>query len=174
MFIRGKKIGLRAMEPKDAEILYRWENDMELWSSGQTLTPYSRFSIEQFVQDSAKDIYEAKQLRLMIQTSDLHATVGAIDLFDFDPFHLRAAVGILINTPHRRKGYASEALELLKEYAFNTLRLHQLYCSIREDNQESISLFKKSNFQITGKKDDWLWDGSRWKGELFLQLVNTK
>jgi len=174
MFIKGKKVGLRAMEPSDTDLLYHWENKMELWSSGQTLAPYSHFNIEQFVRYSSKDIYEAKQLRLMIKKVNENLTVGAIDLFEFDPFHLRAGVGVLINNPHRRKGYAMEALELLKQYAFHTLQLHQLFCSIREDNQESISLFKKSNFQITGKKEDWMWDGTNWKGELFMQLVNTK
>lgn len=174
MFIKGEKTGLRALEPKDTDILYRWENDMQLWKAGETLIPLSRFSIEQFVARAGRDIYEEKQLRLMIQTLYKYETVGAIDLFDFDPFHLRAGVGIMINKPHRGKGYAGEALELLIKYAFGTLQLHQLFCNINEDNQESIHLFKNHSFQITGKREDWLWDGQNWKAELFMQLINTK
>lgn len=110
----------------------------------------------------------------MIQVLHDDVTVGAIDLFNFDPFHLRAGVGIMIDKPCRGRGYAGEALELLIRYSFDTLRLHQLFCHIREDNQESINLFKKRNFQITGKKEDWLWDGQNWNAELFMQLINTK
>lgn len=174
MFIKGNIVGLRAMEPKDSDLIYQWENDMELWKSGDTLTPYSKFSIDQFVINASKDIYEAKQLRLMIELLEESITVGAIDLYDFDPYHLRAGVGIMINRAYRQKGYASEALGLLINYAFHTLRLHQLFCSIREDNYESISLFRKKNFQISGTKAEWLWDGSSWKGELFMQLIQTK
>ena len=174
MFIKGNNVGLRAVEPKDSELIYQWENDMALWKSGETLTPYSKFSIDQFVKYASKDIYEAKQLRLMIDMVGENTTVGAIDLFDFDPFHLRAGVGIMINNPYRQKGYASEALSLLIHYAFNTLRLHQLFCSIREDNEESIRLFQKKDFHITGRKTDWLWDGTAWKEVLFMQLIQTK
>ena len=76
MFIKGKKVGLRAMEPSDTDLLYHWENKMELWSSGQTLAPYSHFNIEQFVRYSSKDIYEAKQLRLMIKKVNENLYLG--------------------------------------------------------------------------------------------------
>jgi hypothetical protein len=49
-------------------------------------------------------------------------TIGSIDLFDFDHFHGRAGVGILIADPaDRKKGYASAALACLVNYAFETL-----------------------------------------------------
>ena len=84
-------------------------------------------------------------------------TVGAIDLFDFEPFHQRAGVGILIaNKEHREKGMATEALAILIGYAFKTLRLHQLYCSIATNNEPSINLFTKAGFILIGEKKDWL------------------
>ena len=171
----GPNLLLRAPEPADIELIYRWENDTRIWHLGNTLTPYSRFAIEQFVLNTDNDIFSSKQLRLMIDwhTSETGtAVVGSIDLFDFDPFHRRAGVGILIDGPARGKGFASEALQLLKEYCFKTLNLHQLYCNIEQSNTESIRLFERAGFIRCGTKKDWLLKEGNWTDEYHYQLIN--
>ena len=42
--LENETIRLRALEPEDLELLYRWENNPELWSLGNTMSPYSRYS----------------------------------------------------------------------------------------------------------------------------------
>lgn len=171
----GNNLLLRAPEPADIDIIYRWENDMRIWHLGNTLAPYSRFAIEQFVLNTENDIYASKQLRLMI---DWHnspkgtETIGSLDLFDFDPHHLRAGIGILIDEPYRNRGFATEALELLISYCFNTLNLHQLYCNIEPSNPESIHLFAKAGFLLCGTKKEWLKREGNWLDELMFQLLN--
>lgn len=173
----GPNLLLRAPEPSDIDIIFSWENDMKIWHLGNTLAPYSRFAIEQFVLNTDNDIFASKQMRLMI---DYHSsekgttTIGSIDLFDFDPFHKRAGIGILIDESARRKGFASEALKLLIEYCFKTLDLHQLYCNIEQSNSESIGLFQKSGFVHCGTKKEWLFRNSKWNDELIFQLINVK
>lgn len=162
---------LRAIEPEDIDVLYNWENDPENWTVSNTQTPFSRFVLEQYITTAHVDIYSAKQLRLMICDTEGKA-VGSIDLFDFEPNHLRAGVGILVaEKSDRRKGYASEALELLINYCYDILNLHQLYCNITTDNESSILLFQKHGFQITGIKKQWTRSGSGYKDELLLQLI---
>jgi len=171
MKFKGQNITLRAIEPSDIDVLYAWENDTENWNVSNTQTPFSKFVLEQYITSSHEDIYTAKQLRLIISDKENKA-VGSIDLFDFDPNHLRAGVGILIaDKSDRRKGYASEALDLLINYCFETLNLHQLYCNVTTDNESSILLFQKHGFQITGIKKKWIRDGSVYKDELLMQLI---
>ena len=99
-------------------------------------------------------------------------SIGCIDLFDFDPHHLRAGIGILIaEKSDWRKGYASEAVELLIDYCFETLNLHQLYCNITIDNEASVLLFQKHGFLITGIKKQWIRDGAKFNDELMLQKI---
>ena len=172
----GPNLLLRAPEPADIDIIFRWENDTSIWHLGNTLTPYSRFAIEQFVLNTDNDIFASKQLRLMIDchSSGVKAsTVGSIDLFDFDPYNKRAGIGILIDESSRRQGYAFEALNLLISYCFKTLNLHQLYCNIEKSNEESISLFKKAGFTPCGIKKEWLLHEGQWTDELMFQLINT-
>jgi diamine N-acetyltransferase len=165
------KISLRPLEPNDIELLYQWENNLEIWEVSNTKTPFSKHILAQYILESAKDIYETKQLRLVIQNEKLEA-VGAVDLFDFEPYHLRAGVGILIhNKTDRNKGYASDALKVLSNYGFEILGLRQLYANITTDNLNSIKLFENSGFQQIGIKKDWIRTTAGWKDEMLLHKI---
>ena len=72
---------------------------------------------------------------------------------------------------HRKKGYATESIEIIKRYCFDLLKLNQLYCSISVDNTFSLKLFEGAGFKVTGTKKKWNWDGSEYKDENFLQLI---
>jgi diamine N-acetyltransferase len=172
--MKSKNLQLRALEPADVNILYQWENNTDIWHLSNTLTPFSRFALEQYILN-VDDIYTAKQLRLMIDlhVEDPERTIGCVDLFDFDPAHMRAGIGIMIIEPERGKGYASEALDLILDYAFNILRLHQLYSNVIAGNTASIELIKKKHFDIIGVKKEWLKSGEKYTDEYMLQLINT-
>jgi diamine N-acetyltransferase len=173
-YLGNDKVSLRAIEAEDVELLYNWENDEETWEVSHTLVPFSKYILALYIKNSDKDIFETKQLRLMID-SPKGKTVGAIDLFDYDPYHSRAGLGLLIYSKEdRRKGYASAALSLIIDYCFDKLNFHQLYANIDTKNEASINLFKKSGFQICGTKREWLLSESGWKDEYLLQLINPK
>ncbi len=158
-------------------MVYSWENDSTIWQLSNTFTPFSRYVIKQFIDNSHQDIFQLKQLRLMIDKTDNKQvqTIGTIDLFDFDPIHKRAGVGILIaQEKDRKKGYASDALEILIRYSFHTLQLHQLYCNITEDNSDSLALFQSKGFQLIGTKRDWLIFPKGKKDEFMFQLINKE
>ncbi len=172
--LTGELIKLRAVEPQDIERIQEWENNTKVWHISQTFAPFSRFTIEQYIQTAQLDIFEAKQLRLIIETKgDTTMPIGAIDLFDFHPHHKRAGIGILINDEkHRGKGYATDALKVLIHYAFSRLELHQLYCNITASNLNSLKLFKTAGFVESGRKREWLRMQNEWEDEIFLQLLN--
>lgn len=170
--LKGKHISLRALEPTDLDFLYQLENDTSIWEISGTLKPYSKKVLQLYLDNAHRDIYEVKQLRLCI--CDLNnACIGLIDLFDFDPKHKRAGVGIVISNPEdRNKGVGNEALNLLCDYAFKILDLHQLYANILEDNKSSIHLFEKMGFEKIGIKKDWIRTSSGFKNEIMFQKIN--
>ena len=164
---------MRTLEPSDVETIYTWENNVALWHLSNTQKPFAKHVIEDFINDAHKDIYATKNSRFIICKKD-NSLIGAIDLFDFEPFHLRVGIGILIaDEPNRNKGYASEALKIIIDYAFNILQLKQLYCNINANNENSLRLFAKNNFVISGTKKCWNKTQNGFIDEHFLQLLNT-
>jgi diamine N-acetyltransferase len=173
MTLKGEHIYLRALEPEDLDFIHAVENDESIWEISCTQTPYSKFLIKQYLENAHKDIYEVKQLRLVISSYN-DVTLGMIDLFDFDFKNRRAGVGILVKNPEDRlKGYGREALELLIDYSFTHLDLHQLYCNISENNNTSIKLFSNQGFKKIGLKKDWIYTNGAFKNEYLFQLINN-
>ncbi|RSK38309.1 GNAT family N-acetyltransferase [Mangrovimonas spongiae] len=169
--LKGEHIFLRALEPEDLDFIYEIENDETIWELSNTQTPYSQYLIKDYLANAHKDIYEVKQLRLLISNYDNQA-IGLIDLFDFDPKNNKAGIGILIKSCHdRNKGFGSEALSLLLNYCKIHLGLHQVYCNVSEENTTSLNLFKKYNFNIVGIKKDWNLVNNQYKNEYLLQLL---
>ena len=145
------------MEPEDLDLLYRIENDADLGAVGTTNVPYSRYTLHDYIATSADDIFADRQLRLIIETArPTPLTVGIADLINFDPRHRRAEIGIVVEQPHRRKGYAKEALEALHDYARRVIHLHQLYVIIGVDNQPARHLFQSMGYRTTATLTDWM------------------
>ena len=171
--LRGNKVYLRALEPEDLDFVLEVENSEEFWEISATRVPYSRFLIKKYLQNSHRDIYEVKQLRLMICNFE-HQPIGLIDVFDLEPKDRRAALGILIvNETDRGKGYGAEVLTLICKYCFTHLDLHQVYANVTDDNPASIQLFEKNKFEKVGVKKDWTVADGKFKNEILYQLINN-
>lgn len=166
-------IRLRALEPEDIEVLYLWENDPEVWKVSNTIAPFSKHVLRLFIENQSHDIYETRQMRLIIEARETGAPVGSIDLFDLDPYNRRAGVGILVyDKKNQGQGYASHALGVLIRYCFHILGLNQLYCDIPTHNLRSLALFKSKGFTAVGLKKEWTKTTSDWQDEYMMQLIN--
>lgn len=171
--LKSDKCYLRALEPEDLDFIYAIENDESVWEVSQTITPYSRFLIKEYLENSHKDIYEVKQLRMVICNIQ-DESIGLIDVFDFDIKNKRAGLGILISSEENRaQGFGKQALDMMIKYCFNHLNLHQLFCNISENNTNSISLFEQQGFERIGLKKDWIFKNGVYNNEYIYQLINN-
>lgn len=170
----GEHIFLRALEPTDLDFLYQLENDESVWEVSNTITPYSRFILKKYLENSHKDIFEIKQLRLIICTIENNEAIGCIDFYDFDPKNKRVGLGIIIySEKQKQKGYAFQATKMLCDYAFEHMDVHQVHATITEDNLASIKLFEKVGFIKAGTKKDWIQFQGKYKDEFLYQLINN-
>ncbi len=164
------QIHLRGLKMDDLVFLEQIENNFDYWELSDTTEPFSRELLVEYIKASDKSIEEVHQQRFVIVISD-ETAVGFIDLFDFNYLHSRAGVGIIIEKKYRGRGFASEALKLICDYAKSKLKLHQLYANIVEDNNESIALFEKMGFEQVAIKRDWHYSKGNFKNELLYQLI---
>ena len=167
---QNPKVHLRALEPEDLELLYRIENDVTLWNVGTSNVPYSRWTLHEYIANSTGDIYTDHQVRMMIE-NDEKEVVGIIDLVNFDAANRKAELGLIIEEPFRRSGYAQSALQKISDYAVTVLHLYQLFATIDESNESCLRLFRRLGYVESARLKDWLFDGRNYHDAIVMQIL---
>lgn len=167
--MRNYTISLRALEPTDLDTLYQWENEATLWAVSDTVAPYSRKVLWEYLQQNTSDIYSTRSLRLIIDDDTTHEAVGTIDFFNFDPLNNRAELGLFIAPQHRGKGRGREALDLLCDYARNHIGMKQIHITVTTDNEVCLKLFREYGFEQAGTLKSWVKRGSKYYDAVILQ-----
>lgn len=173
-WLRNETVCLRALEPEDLELLYGWENNPAWWEVGDTLAPYSRYLLKKYIGESRRDIFELRQQRFMIDFVPETVTVGMVDLYDFEPHHRRSGVGILVDPDFQNRGIGREALTVLSQYAFDFLKIHQLYAYVPVKNEVSKKLFSRCGFKTTGVLTDWLQTQTGYMDVYMMQCIGAQ
>ena len=148
--LKGNNILLRPLKVSDLNFLFEVENNTDNWKYGTDNKQYTKEELTNYIANAKQDIATAGQFRFVI---DLENTpIGFIDLFDYTTNS--AGVGVIIAKNYRRRGFAKEALELLIDYATNTLKIEKLHCNIQKDNFASINLFTSCGFELDENKEE--------------------
>lgn len=169
--LQNGNIALRALEPTDLDTLYRWENDTALWVVSDTVAPYSRQALWQYLEQNTGDIYAQRQLRLMITLIPDGTPIGTVDFLNFDPLNNRAELGLFLSAEWRGKGLGRQALELLTAYAREHIGLRQLYVFIAMDNAVCLKMFEDYGYRRAGVLDSWVKRGTTYRDVALLQML---
>lgn len=164
-------IALRAPEPDDLDNLYRWENDQSMWAVGISTCPLSRHQLWEYIRTYDADIFNARQLRLMIVSVATGETVGTVDLCDFSPRDHRAMVGMLVEERHRGKGIGRRALSLVEDYCRQILGMIQISAVVRVDNLPSRRLFDGAGYEPSGVLRSWVRYGNDYADVVIYQKL---
>lgn len=134
MRLEGKQIYCRPLELKDADGIYpTWLNNPEVCrynSHGDSL--YTCEMAQSYIISVTNNPAYAVFAICLIE-NDHH--IGNISLQQISARNSNAELAILIGDPSiYGKGIAYEAGKLLLDYAFNTLKLHRIYCGTHSQN----------------------------------------
>ena len=162
---------LRAPEPADLDFLYKQENDTTYWHLGETRIPFSRDLLSHYIDSAQQDIYVSRQARFMIESEG--AVIGMVDLYDFEPLHRKAGVGIMLDSKQRGKGLGKQALDLLCDYAFDHLNLNMLYAYVTVDNAASVGLFESCAFAKACTLQQWSFQQGTFKDQFIFQRLQN-
>ena len=100
--------------------------------------------------------------------------VGNIKLGPINMWHKFAEIGILIFPTYWHKGYGSEAIKEVSNYAFNVLHLHKCFAGCIEDNINSIRAFKNAGFEEEYRiRSQYYINGSGHKDDVVLSKFNV-
>ncbi len=164
---KGSKIYLRILDKSDATKLLIWENDSNNWKVSDTDVPFSMDQILEYVNHS-QAFRQTGQVRFMICENESQEPIGTIDLYDINFKHSHATIGVLISDKSfENKGFASEAVKLIVEYAKDFLGLFNLQATMHCSNPASEAIFLKNDFELIGERTNWL----KFKNERFNEKI---
>jgi len=150
VIIEGERIFLREVVLSDATATYcEWLNDPEV-------NQYMECRFEKATVKKLRDYINEKKndpdnLLLAIVSKAQNRHIGNIKIGPINHRHKFAKVGIIIGEKSIwRRGFATEAVKLAVDYAFNTLGLHKLTAGVYANNSASVRVFEKSGFVKEG------------------------
>ncbi|TKC20134.1 GNAT family N-acetyltransferase [Robertmurraya kyonggiensis] len=173
--LQGKRINLRPLTLADAERLL----DLQI---------INRVFFEQFSMIRTEDYYTIAKQRELIEEWEQSVErdeeyrfgvfldenlIGTINLFQVIRGSLQSAfIGYFLDQKHNGKGYMTEAVQLLVEYAFSELKLHRIEAGVMPHNIGSIRVLEKSGFHKEGIARKNVKINNRWEDHQVLAIIN--
>ncbi|MBR5102034.1 MAG: GNAT family N-acetyltransferase, partial [Muribaculaceae bacterium] len=126
----------------------------------------------QYLKTYTTDIYESKQLRLMITLASTGESAGIADLMNFDPLNNRAEMGLYVASKFRGKGIAKATIALLQQYVTQHLGIKQIYVKIIADHTSTIMLHEECGFKQAGTLRSWVKRGKEYFDVVIMQWLS--
>ena len=166
-FLTTKNLFLRGLEERDVDGPYfRWMNDFEITRYLESrFFPHSREALLDFVRNAAGggDL----MLAICLKEDDRH--IGNIKLGSINRIHSRGEIGLLIGESNEhRKGYATEAIAAITDFAFNELNLNKVWAGCYANNLGSARAFEKAGFAREATLKRHFFSGGEWVDTILL------
>ena len=153
----GRLVRLTSVDPdKDAEIERKWTHDLEYLHmfADQIAMPLSIFQIkkryeklEKEMEESGRQFHFAVRAKAAAGHESPDRLVGFVNLSWIEWSHGSGRLSLGIGSPQdRRRGYGTEALQLIMRYAFHELNLFRVEVAVPEYNRIALPFFAKSGF----------------------------
>lgn len=145
----GKNLYLSPMDlENETNILTKWFNE------DQDIAYFNGFYGSLLGVDKTKELLEKFNegpYSFSIVSCKDHSFMGHVSLFNLDSHGLFATMGIYIGSEYRHQGYGQEAMRLLIDYAFNTLRLTAIHLEVFSYNPNAYQSYEKLGFVECGR-----------------------
>ncbi len=102
------------------------------------------------------------------------AIIGTVMIFDFDQIANQAEIGYVFHKKYWSKGYGTESIALLTDFAFDTLKLHKLHASVVDANIGSARILEKNGYELEGRIKDHFYIDSTYYDQLLYGKINIK
>ncbi len=146
--LEGSLCYLSPINPEDAERYTRWLNDIEVVANLTLLSSLITLSGEREILEKLSQEYV-----FAIVDRETDEPIGSCGLKNLDFINRTCEVGIFIGEKdYWGRGYGTEAMRLLLDFAFGILGLENVMLEVYEYNRRAISSYKKCGFKEIGRR----------------------
>ncbi len=171
--VEGDLIALGPLRRESIPQYLRWMND---FATTRTLAVQPRpMTLEQETAWYEQAATNEHEHNFSIIERGSGRVVGNCGMFDVLLPHRRAEVGILIGEPDARgRGYGTEAMRLLVDYAFTAAGMHSLMLWVYEFNPAARRCYEKVGFREVGRRRESRWFNGRYWDEIAMDILATE
>ena len=150
--LRSRRVFLRPAEREDIPTFLQWLADGDVSEGLATRAPWSRVAEESWF-DELQRAQNKTIWHFVICLREGGRPIGFCALHDVDPVNGSTELGIGIGeTSEWDKGYGTEAMHVLLDFAFGELRLHRVFLHVFDFNERAIHVYERIGFQHEGVK----------------------
>jgi RimJ/RimL family protein N-acetyltransferase len=151
-FLTGPRLSLRPLEKNDLPLLQKWSNDPELRALTGETRPMSAAAAEDYFERIQRD--EAR-VWFVIEVRATGQVIGETGLLRMFPDWRNTDLSIIIGEAEaQEKGYGSEAIRLMLDYAFGALGFHRVSIGVVGFNARALHFYEKNGFRREGVQRD--------------------
>lgn len=167
--LQGEHILLREFQQEDYTALCSWVNDWQRtrYLSTRYWIPQTAGDVSEYLTDRLQSSHTA--YHFVIASPKTREYLGQIDLYEVN-WRLRCAtLGMIVIAPG--KGYGTEALRLIRRFAFDTLGLERLELEVHEDNHAALRCYEKAGFLREGVKRNAYFSEGRFRDVVMMSAL---
>jgi RimJ/RimL family protein N-acetyltransferase len=174
-FWQGDKVRLRPLRIEDAEQSFLGSLDsparqlLQLGIELPTSVELEKTTLEKYVGCKQAD---GVILFAIENLEDEH--VGGISLHSADEKNGTFSFGIIVYRPHRRRGYAEDAVRMLLRYGFWERRYQKCNSACAHTNEASIRLHKRLGFVEEGRRRRQLFFNGQYYDDMLFGLTREE
>lgn len=165
--LNGENICFKALDPKDAHAMYAYVSDKDVkrfigWRLMSTLEETREFLEELIRREEA-----GTHLYASIVEKSSGEVIGTAMIFGFDKEANHAEIGYVLHKEHWGKGYGTETVSLISDFAFEILMLRKLHARVVSGNFGSARILEKNGFELEGRFRDYYFIEANYYDGLF-------
>lgn len=156
-FLAGPSVALRPVERADMELIRRWVNDPEIRALIGETRPLTASGAETYLQKLQTD--ESRVWFIIVERAT-QRPIGECGLLRMMPAWRTTDLSIILGEREAwGKGYGTEAITLLMNYAFGFLNFHRIAIGVVGFNQRALRFYEKVGFQREGlQREGYFYD----------------
>ncbi|MFJ5714230.1 GNAT family N-acetyltransferase [Neobacillus sp. NPDC093127] len=177
MKLEGSRVFLKPLESGDAEKSLHLEvsnrSFFEEYSIDRKDAYYTLDGQLERIKTNQENMKQDQAYSFGIFLNESEELIGSIGLFKVERGPAQSCiVGYVLDKAHNGKGYMTETIELIVDYAFTVLKLHRIEAGVKPDNLGSIRVLEKSGFHQEGIARKNIMINGNWADHQILAIIN--